>query len=82
MNNDLKEYLSNIKESDTKALTRENIIMGAVINIERIILELQELKKVILTNSHDSVFTMLVLGAQLEKIKYELIDIKQEYQRK
>ena len=82
MNNNFSDYLSSIHSDDTKELTREHLITGTVINIKRIILESQELESMIVSNTHNNIFAMLILGAQLENIKRELIKIKQEYQKK
>jgi hypothetical protein len=82
VNNNFSDYLSSIHSNDTTELTREHLITGTVINIKRIILELQELENIVVANAHDNVFAMLILGSQLENVKRELIKIKQEYQKK
>lgn len=82
MDNNFSDYLFSIHSNDTHELTHEHLITGAVINIKRIMLELQELESMIVTNARDNVFTILILGSQLENVKRELIKIKQEYQKK
>lgn len=84
MNNDFEKYLLDSKCSkkyDAKLL-HENLITGVIINIKRIILELEELEKTILDESHGDDFSTLISGAQLENIKREILKIKQEYPKK
>lgn len=82
MNNDLNEYISHLKGDEPQELTREHLITGTVINIKRILLELQELENIILANSHNNTFSIIILGAKLETIKREVIEVKREYQKK
>lgn len=82
MNHDFENYLSLIKKDSETVLTKEHLITGAIVNTKRIIIELQELESVILTEAHNNIFSLLILGSQLETLKRELIKIKQEYQKK
>ena len=82
MNHDFENYLSLIKKDSETVLTKEHLITGAIVNTKRIIIELQELESVILTEAHNNTFSLLILGSQLETLKRELIKIKQEYQKK
>ena len=82
MDLDFKNYLSTINEDGKTVLTKEHLIAGAVVNVKRIILELQELEIAILKESNNSIPSMLILGSQLETVKREVIKIKQEHQKK
>lgn len=82
MSNDLEYYLSLLKMGGETNLTREGIVASAIVNVKRIVIELQELENYILAKTNISDLSTLILGAQLETIKRELIKIKQEYQKK
>ena len=82
MENDVKNFLSDIKKNHNNELTREGLITEVVINIERIVIELHEIKKITLETGHEDTFSIVILGSQMEKVKRDLIKIKQEYQKK
>lgn len=83
MGNNIEEYMSLIKSSEEKTpLTREHLVTGVVINIKRIILELQELKDKVLSDTYTDDFSMLLLGTHLEDIKRQIIKIRQDFLKK
>lgn len=81
MNNNIQEYLTRIKNNSSKPLSREEIITEAILNVKRLIIELQELENIIMSKSNNT-FATIILGTQLEHIKCELIEIKHKYQKK
>lgn len=81
---DFEKCLLYVKECIGKevVLTNEYLLTNIVINIRRLSLELEELEKIVLENYCEDVFSALILGANLEKMKRDIEQIRKDYLKK
>lgn len=82
MNNDFENNLSRILSENKTSISRDHILTSTLINTKRIMTELKEIEKHLLSETHTDIFSMLILGSQLENLKREFIKIKKDYLKK
>lgn len=83
MDKNFKEYLTQLEHFKTTStpLTNEQLAAGVMVNINRIMIELQDIKDSIINSTLD-IYSIFLLGAQIELIKRNIITINQEYLKK